>query len=341
MNGRSQAPSLHGVRIAGTGHYVPELVVTNQDLERTLDTSDEWITTRTGMKERRYAPAGIACSDMALAAARVALEHAELEASEIDCFILATVTPDYPFPATACIVAARLGAVGKPAFDIEIACSGFIYGLCLGASFIRSGVFRRVAVIGSEKLSYITDQADRSTAILFGDGAGAAVLERAEVDSFLSCELGADGTNPEMLYIPAGGSRRPIDAQAIAAGDHNVHMLGREIFKSAVNRMVEASKIALERVSLTPGDVTFMLPHQANQRIIDAAARGLDIPSERVLSNVERFGNTSAASIPILLAESVERGLFHEGDLLLFVGFGGGLSWGAIAWRWSELGRRP
>ena len=336
MNGRSQAPSLHGVRIAGTGHYVPEIVVTNRDLERTLDTSDEWITTRTGMKERRYAPEGIACSDMAMAAAEAALERAQLRADEIDCFIVATVTPDFSFPATACIVAARMGAVGKPAFDIEIACSGFIYGLCLGSSFVRSGVFRRVLVIGSEKLSGITDQTDRSTAILFGDGAGAAVLERSEVDSFLSCELGADGTTPEMLYIPASGSRRPVDAEAIAAGDHYVHMLGREIFKSAVTRMVESSKIALERVHLASADVTFMIPHQANQRIIDAAARGLEIPPERVLSNVDRFGNTSAASIPILLAESVERNLFHDGDLLLFVGFGGGLSWGAVAWRWSE-----
>jgi len=335
MNGRSEAPALFGVRIAGLGHYVPDIVVSNADLEKHLDTSDEWIVTRTGMRERRHAPDNMAVSDMSVRAAEHALERARLRASDIDCYIVATVTPDYAFPATACVVAARLGAVGKPAFDIEIGCSGFIYGLSLVASLVRSGVFRRIMLIGAEKLSGIMDRDDRATAILFGDGAGAAIVERAERDSFIGCELGADGSNPEVLYIPASGSRRPVDAAAIAAGDHFIHMQGREVFKTAVNRMVDSSTLALERAHLKPSDVQWLVPHQANKRIIDAAARYLAVPSDRVLLNVDRFGNTSAASIPIVMSEAVGNDLFKDGDVLLLVGFGAGLSWGSVLWRWA------
>ena len=335
MNGRSEAPALFGVRIAGLGHYVPDIVVSNADLEKHLDTSDEWIVTRTGMRERRHAPDDMAVSDMSVRAAEHALERARLRALDIDCYIVATVTPDYAFPATACVVAARLGAVGKPAFDIEIGCSGFIYGLSLVASLVRSGVFRRIMLIGAEKLSGIMDRDDRATAILFGDGAGAAIVERAERDSFIGCELGADGSNPEVLYIPASGSRRPVDAAAIAAGDHFIHMQGREVFKTAVNRMVDSSTLALERAHLKPSDVQWLVPHQANKRIIDAAARYLAVPSDRVLLNVDRFGNTSAASIPIVMSEAVGNDLFKDGDVLLLVGFGAGLSWGSVLWRWA------
>jgi len=335
VNGRSQAPALFGARIAGVGHYAPDLVVTNADLEKTLDTSDEWIVTRTGMRERRYAGEDMAVSDLALRAAQHALDRAGLEPMAIDCFIVATVTPDYAFPATACIVASKLGATGKPAFDMEIACSGFIYGLSLATAMVRSGIYRRVLIIGAEKLSSIIDKTDRATAILFADGAGAAIVERSEHDSFLSCELGADGSNPETLYIPAGGSRRPIDVAAIQAGEHYVHMLGREIFKSAITRMVESAEIALGRAQLTASDVRWMVPHQANKRIIDAAAKQLAVPPERVLVNVDRYGNTSSASIPMVMSEAVEQGLFEDGDTLLLVGFGGGLSWGSVLWRWS------
>jgi 3-oxoacyl-[acyl-carrier-protein] synthase-3 len=335
MNGRSSAPALFGVRLVGIGHYAPDNVITNADLEKTLDTTDEWILTRTGMRERRHAPADMAVSDMSIRAAQVALDRAGMKATDIDCFMLATVTPDFSFPATACIVASKLGATGKPAFDMEIACSGFIYGLCLGSGMVRSGVFRRVMVIGAEKLSGIIDKTDRSTAILFADGAGAAIIERSEQDSFLGCELGADGTTPEMLYIPASGSRNPVTVAALEAGDQYVHMQGREIFKSAVTRMVDSSVVALQRAGLTTDDVNWLVPHQANKRIIDAAAKQLAIPSERVLINVDRYGNTSSASIPIVMSEAVADGRFREGDLLLLSGFGGGLSWGSVLWRWS------
>ena len=336
VNGRSHAPALFGARIAGVGHYAPENIVTNFDLEKTLDTSDEWIVTRTGMRERRYASDDMAVSDMSIRAARHALERAKLTAQDIDCYILATVTPDYSFPATACIVAAKLGAAGgKPAFDIQIACSGFIYGLSMGTGMVRSGVFRRVMVIGAEKLSSIIDKADRSTAILFADGAGAAIVERSDEDSFLGCELGADGTTPEFLYIPAGGSRTPISVHAIEAGDQYVHMQGREIFKSAVTRMVESAQITLDRANLSTKDIRWMVPHQANKRIIDLAAKQLAIPEDRVLTNVDRYGNTSSASIPMVLSEAVGEQRFTDGDLLLLVGFGGGLSWGSVLWRWA------
>jgi 3-oxoacyl-[acyl-carrier-protein] synthase-3 len=328
-------PELAGVRIAGCGHYVPAQVRSNEDLERILDTSDEWITSRTGMKRRHIAAPDEAASDLAFGAARNALERAGLQAAEIDCFIVATVTPDYLFPATACIVAAKLGVPGKPAFDIEIACSGFIYGLSMASSMIRAGVFNRVMLIGAEKLSAITDVTDRGTAILFGDGAGAVIVERAETNSFLSCELGADGSEPELLYVPAGGSRKALDRDALAARENFLRMNGREVFKFAVHKMMDASTKALERANLSPADLSYLIPHQANRRIIDAAAKYLRMPPEKVLVNIEEYGNTSAASIPITLSEAAQRNLFRDGDILVFVGFGGGLSWGAVAWRWT------
>jgi 3-oxoacyl-[acyl-carrier-protein] synthase-3 len=307
----------------------------NEDFARILDTSDEWISTRTGMKERRYAPAEMASSDLATRAAQHALDRAGLIGTDIDCYIVATVSPDFHFPATACIVAANLGAVGKAAFDIEIACSGFIYALPIAASFVRSGVFRRVMIIGVETLSRMLNMEDRSTAILFGDGAGATIVERSEADSFLACELGADGKNPELLYVPAGGSREPLTAESIAAKRDKVAMSGREIFKYAVTKMVETSHRVLAEAHLTTADVTWMIPHQANLRIMEAAAKRLDIGRERIVVNIEKYGNTSSASIPIALSESIERGILHDGDLILFTGFGGGLSWGSIAWRWA------
>lgn len=324
-----------GVKIVGVGHHAPERIVTNHDLERWLDTSDEWITTRTGMKRRHWAADGEATSDLALAAARQALAHAGLQPGDIDCFIVCTVTPDYYFPATACLVAARLGAREKAAFDVSIACSGFIYGLTAGSALVRSGVYRRVMLIGAETLSKILNRDDRSTAILFGDGAGAVILEASDADSFLSSELGADASRPEMLYVPASGSRRPIDRIALEDGSHLIHMHGREVFKSAVTKMIEATDKALAKAQLCKGDVTFLIPHQANQRIIDAAAHYLEMPADKVVSNIAEYGNTSAASIPIALSESVRAGRIGDGNVIVFVAFGGGLSWGAVAWRWA------
>ena len=311
--------------------------MSNADFARILDTSDEWIHSRTGMRERRYAGDDQASSDLATEAARHALERAGLSATDIDCYVVATVTPDYQFPATACIVAANLGAVGKAAFDIEIACSGFIYELPIAASFVRAGVFRRVMIIGVETLSRIMNFEDRSTCILFGDGAGAAIVERTAVadDCFLACELGADGKNPELLYVEAGGSRHPMTRERLLGKKDKVEMSGREIFKYAVNKMVETSKNVLAIADLSLGDVDWMIPHQANLRIIEAAAKRLEVARERIVVNIERYGNTSSASIPIALSETIDRGRIKDGDVILFTGFGGGLSWGSIAWRWS------
>jgi len=327
---------LRGVKIVGVGHYAPAHVVTNHDLEAWLDTTDEWITTRTGMKRRHWTSDNEATSDLASAAAEAALAHAGLQVADVDCFIVATVTPDYYFPATACLVATRLGAREKPAFDIAIACSGFIYGLTIASGLIRSGVYRRVMLIGAESLSKILDKGDRSTAILFGDGAGAVILERSEEDSFLSCDLGADGSRPELLYAHGSGSREPLDHAALDAKLHLIHMQGRETFKLAVNKMVESTGSVLSKANLNKADIAFLIPHQANKRIIDATARYLGLPEDKVVINIAEYGNTSAASIPMALSETVRAGRVKPGDLIVFVAFGGGLSWGAVAWRWAQ-----
>jgi 3-oxoacyl-[acyl-carrier-protein] synthase III len=328
-----------GVRIAGVGHYVPERVLTNADFERMLDTSDEWITTRTGMKERHVATLAEPTSDLAVGAARNAIAHAGLTPQDIDCIVVATVTPDYYFPATACIVGAKLGITGKPAFDIQIACSGFIYGLTVAAGMVRTGVFKRVLLIGAEELSRITNYEDRSTAVLFGDGAGAVVLEATAEDSFLAAELGADGSHPEHLQIAVGGTAAPdVTAEDLEQKRHKIYMNGREVFRFAVTKMIEATNVALDRAGVAPRDVAWLIPHQANRRIIDAAAKHLDLPNDRVVVNIQKYGNTSAASIPMALSETVAAGKLKDGDVILFVGFGGGLSWGAVAWRWAMNG---
>lgn len=324
-----------GVRISGVGHYLPDAVLSNADLERTLETTDEWIVTRTGMKERRIVAPGERTSDLATHAARRALDRANLSASQIDCYVVATFTPDYLMPATACLVAARLGAVGVPAFDISIACSGFVYGLVLAASLVRSGTYRRVMLIGAETCSAVTDPADRGTAILFGDGAGAVVLEADEQDALLASDLGADGRTPQLLYVPARGTAEPLTDATLSERRQYMRMEGREVYRFAVTKMVESTQCVLERAGLRARDVAYLIPHQANLRIIDAAAKHLDIPMERILVNIERYGNTSAASIPILLSEAAARGALRDGDTLVFVAFGGGLSWGSVAWRWS------
>jgi 3-oxoacyl-[acyl-carrier-protein] synthase III len=325
-----------GVKMVGVGHYAPPRIVTNRDLEAWLDTSDDWITTRTGMKRRHWASEDEATSDLASAAASAALVHAGLRAQEIDCFIVATVTPDYYFPATACLVATKLGVVGKPAFDIGIACSGFIYGLTIACGLIRCGVYERIMLIGAETLSKILDKEDRATAILFGDGAGAVILERCAEDSFLASDLGADGSRPELLFAQGSGARHPLDHAALDAKVHLIHMQGRETFKLAVQKMVESTDNVLKKAQLRKSDVTFLVPHQANRRIIDATARYLELPEEKVVVNIAEYGNTSAASIPMALSETVHAGLVKPEDLIVFVAFGGGLSWGAVAWRWVE-----
>jgi 3-oxoacyl-[acyl-carrier-protein] synthase-3 len=326
---------LTGVRIVGVGHHVPERIVSNHDLEQWLDTSDEWITSRTGMKRRHWTSENEATSDLAIAAARNALAQAELDPNEIDAYIVCTVYPDYLFPATAAIVASALGAVDKSAFDMEIGCSGFIYGLTVAASLVRSGVYRRVMMIGAETLSKMVDKTDRSTAILFGDGAGAVILEASEVDSFLSSELGSDGSRPEILRIAAGGSRYPTTHELIDEKKDRIFMAGREVFKFAVTKMIDATDKALAKAHVSKSDVDLLIPHQANKRIIDAAMKYLEIPPERCVVNIHEYGNTSAASIPIALSEALSEGRVKPGDTIVFVGFGAGLSWGAVVWKWQ------
>jgi 3-oxoacyl-[acyl-carrier-protein] synthase III len=337
---------VHGVRIAGIGRFAPAGILTNADLECLVDTTDEWIVQRTGMKRRHIASPDQATSDLAYPAALAALDSAGKAAGDIDLIIVATATPDYLFPATACIVGSRLGIAGKPAFDLSIACSGFVYSCATGASLVRSGLYSTVLVIGAETLSKIVDYTDRSTCVLFGDGAGAVVLERSERNDFLGSSLGADGTDPTILYQPGGGSRTPFAATNGEFHDKRlgvIHMQGQSVFKVAVNQMAASSLAALAQAGLTPSDVDFIVPHQANSRIIDATVKMLKIDPEKCIVNIAEYGNTSSASIPLALAGAVEAGRVKPGNIVVLVAFGGGLSWGATVWRWSgaRIGKVP
>lgn len=328
----------YGAAISGVGSYAPPGVLTNEDLEKLVDTTDAWIVQRTGMKRRHIIGPEGATSDLAVPAAQAALAAAGKTAADIDCIICATATPDYLFPAMACIVGFRLGVAGKPAFDISIACSGFVYAVTTAASLIRSGVYRSVLVIGAETLSKITDYTDRATCVLFGDGAGAVVVERSEEDCFLGSELGADGSDPTVLYLPGGGSRMPFNTNGKFAAERlgYIHMQGQSVFKFAVNQMVASVRTALSKAGLTTADVDFVIPHQANLRIIDAMVKMLGLPPDKCVINIAEYGNTSAASIPMALAEAVSAGSIRKNHIVVMVAFGGGLSWGAMVWRWKD-----
>jgi len=309
-----------GAGIIGVGRYVPEKVLTNADLEKMMDTSDEWIRTRTGIEERRIAADDIDTSDMAYFAAEKALADAGVEAKDIDLIVVATVTPDRSFPSVACMLQERLGAVNAAAMDLSAACSGFMYGMVTAAQFIDTGVYKYILVVGADKLSKITDWTDRNTAVLFGDGAGAVVMGPVSPGrGILSFELGADGTGGKHLYK-----------------DEYIVMNGREVFKFAVRQMGESSVRVLEKAGLTKEDVDFLIPHQANIRSVEAARQRLELPEEKISTTIRRYGNTSAASIPISLVEELEAGNIRDGDLIVMVGFGGGLTWGAIALRWGR-----
>ncbi|MDK2784859.1 MAG: 3-oxoacyl-[acyl-carrier-protein] synthase [Bacillota bacterium] len=326
---------LRGVKIEGWGKALPERVLTNHDLEQMVDTSDEWIVSRTGIRERRVAGPETAASDLALVAAREALAKAGLDPERVDLIIVATVTPDMAFPATACLVQSALAANRAAAFDLEAGCSGFLYALAIGREFVASGTYDHVLVIGVDILSRITNWQDRNTCVLFGDGAGAVVLGPAvRGQGILSTYLGSDGSGGELLCLPAGGSRRPLAPEHMEQGLQYIHMNGPEVFKFAVRVMGEAAVKALELAGLGLDDVTYLVPHQANLRIIDAAARRLKLTSERVLVNLDRYGNMSSASIPVALAEAADAGRFRPGDILVLVGFGAGLTWGASVVRW-------
>lgn len=323
------------VGILGTGRYVPETVLTNQDLEKMVETNDEWIVSRTGIRERRIAGEDEATSDLAYEAALKALEHAGITAQDLDLIVVSTITPDMSFPATACLVQARLGAMQAAAFDLSAACSGFLYSLANVTNFIAMGTYKYALVIGAECLSKITDYTDRNTCILFGDGAGAAVLGPvSEGRGFQSFVLGADGSGGELLHIAGGGSRLPASEQSVLDKKHFIYMNGREVFKFAVRIMGNAAEEALEKAGMDKSDIDLLVPHQANIRIIQSALERLELPLDKCMVNLDRFGNVSAASIPMALAEACETGRVKEGDKLVFVGFGGGLTWAAATLIW-------
>jgi 3-oxoacyl-[acyl-carrier-protein] synthase-3 len=325
------------VGIIGLGSYVPQRIMTNKDLEQTMDTSDEWIVERTGIHERRVAAEHEATSDLATKAAQKALEDANVTAAEIDLIIVATGTSDMAFPATACLVQDNLKAINAAAFDISAACSGFIYALVTGSQFIKTGIYRKVLVIGAETLSRITNWNDRNTGMLFGDGAGAAVLgETREGYGILGVDLGADGSGGELLKVPAGGSLHPATAETVLQKQHFIHMNGNEVFKFAVKIMGETTLKALRNANLTANDITYLVPHQANIRIIRSAAKRLGLPMEKVVVNVDKYGNTSAASVPIALDEAVKSGKIQSGDIIALVGFGAGLTWASSIIKWSK-----
>ncbi len=327
--------SMGAVGIIGTGKYVPERVLTNKELEQMVDTNDEWIVTRTGIRERRIAASEQATSDLAYEASMKALEAAGVAAEDVELIIVATITPDMFFPSTACILQDRLGARRAAAFDLSAACSGFIYGLATATSMLQSGMYKNALVIGAECLSRITDYTDRNTCILFGDGAGAVVLGEVPAGrGFKSFELGADGSGGELLKVCGGGSRMPSTADSVDSKAHFIYMAGSEVFKFAVRIMGGAAEDALKKAGLDKSDIDLMIPHQANIRIIQSALNRLSLSEDKCMINLDRYGNVSAASIPLALAEAVEQGRVKEGDTLMLVGFGGGLTWGASALVW-------
>jgi 3-oxoacyl-[acyl-carrier-protein] synthase-3 len=323
------------VGITGVGFYAPERVLTNADLEGMVETSDEWITERTGIKERRIAADDEAASDLAIPAARLALERARVDPRELDLVLVATSTPDMLFPATAAIVANELGAGRAAAYDLLAACTGFIYGLAQAYGQISSGLSQRALVIGSEALSKIVDWDDRATCILFGDGAGAAVLEPVDTGGFLGFELGADGSGGDDLYLAAGGSRVPASAESLAADLHSIRMRGPEVFRFATRIMVTSAESLLGECGATVEDVDLYVPHQANKRIIDHAVKNLALDRDKVFLNIDRYGNTSAASVPICLAEAEDAGLLDSGTRVLMSAVGGGFTWGSAYLAWT------
>jgi 3-oxoacyl-[acyl-carrier-protein] synthase-3 len=323
--------------ITGWGLAVPERVLTNADLERMVSTSDEWITTRTGIRERRVAGAGERTSTLATEAGRRALAQAGMAPSAIDLIILATCTPDRPFPATACTVQANLGIPGVAAFDLSAACSGFVYGLSVATSMIRSGAARNILFIAADIFTHYINWRDRNTCVLFGDGAGAVVLQPSdEPYGQLACVLGASGKDEDLMAVDAGGTRLPATPELLEQGRQYVYMNGREIFKLAVRGMGDSSLQALAVAGLTTEDIALVVPHQANARIIEATARRLDVPMERVFVNLDRYGNTSAATIPIALVEAAQQGRIKDGDNILLTAFGGGLTWASAVIRWGH-----
>lgn len=324
------------VGIISLGAYVPENIMTNFDFEKIIDTTDEWIRTRTGIEERRFCSPEQATSDLCIEAAKKALANANLTPEDIDMVIVATCTPDYQLPSTACIVQKKLGAVNAAAYDLNAACSGWIYGLTMATGLIKADMYKKVLVIGAEALSRSLDMQDRNTCILFGDGATAAILSKVE-DGYgiLSTHLGADGDLNGSLIVPAGGSRTPTSEETIEERGQYIKMKGQEVFKFAVNALPNAASCAIEKAGLKATDIDIFIPHQANSRIIETAAKRLEVPIDKFYMNMKNYGNTSAASIGLALNEAHEKGLIKKGDLVAMVGFGAGLTYAATVIKWS------
>ena len=321
--------------IIATGMYVPEKRLTNAELEKIVDTTDEWITTRSGIKERRILGPEESVSDIGVNSARIAMKKVGIGPEDIDAIICATFTGDTPCPATACHIQHKLGAVNSFAFDIAAACSGFVYGLTVADSFIKNGVCRTALVVGSDGMTRFTDYQDRTTCVLFGDGGGCAIVQaNAPQGRILSHYMGTDGSMAEMIVIPAGGSRLPTTHETIDKGLHYIKMAGNEVYKFAVRILVQSVEKALERSGHTVKDLKLIVPHQANYRILDAAARKMELPPEIMINDIANYGNTSAGSIPIALTEALEEGKIQKGDLIALVAFGGGLTWGSVVIEW-------
>jgi len=323
-----------GVKVLGTGSYFPAKVLTNADLEKIVETSDEWIITRTGMKERHISEKDETTSDIAYKASLEALKAANISAEQVDLIIVATVTPDMLFPATSCFLQKKLGLKGVPAFDLSAACSGFIYAVSVAKAYIESGMYKTVLLVGAEELTKFTDWTDRNTCVLFGDGAGAMILTASEKDDdILSAYIGADGSFSSLLQLPAGGSAMPTTQETLSNKLHSIKMQGKEVFKVAVTKMVSAAEKALEAAGKTIGDIKMFIPHQANMRIIEAVAKKLEVSMERVFVNIHKTGNISSATTITALDEAIKAGKIIKGDLVELVAFGAGFTWGAAVIR--------
>lgn len=323
--------------ILGMGCYIPEKVLTNYDLEKMVETNHEWIVDRTGIRERHIAAPEEATSDLAVKAANLAIADAGLTAADIELIIVATETPDTKFPSTACLVQDKIGAAHAAAFDLSAGCSGFVYGVAVASQFIATGLYKHVLVIGAEALSRVVNWKDRNTCVLFGDGAGAAVVGAVEEGyGVLAIDLGADGAGGPHLIMPAGGSRKPASHETVDACEHSIYMNGNDVFKFAIKIMPKTSLRVLEKAGLKKDDIDLLIPHQANVRIIDSAAKRLKLSPEKIMVNVEKYGNTSAASIPIAMCEAREAGRLHKDDNVLLVGFGAGLTWASVLVKWHK-----
>ena len=326
---------VRGARISALGVYVPERVLTNEEISQFLDTSDEWIMTRTGIRERRIAREDQAASDLGEVAARRCLESVELHPDELDLVIVTTISPDHIMPATASIVADKIGATRAGAFDVQAGCTGFVYGLAIATAFVSANIYQNVLVLGAEVLSKMVDWEDRSTSVLFGDGAGAVLVQPTDNGSIFSFDLGNDGSGAEFLNVPAGGSRQPASYDTVREHGHAMHMTGSEVFRFATRTVVDSCEKVLSDAQITVDDVDLFVPHQANIRIIERAARRLGFQDGKVFANLDRYGNTSCASIPICLHEASQSGRLKKGDTLLMAGFGAGLTWGSCLTKWE------